>query len=441
MINGRLGLINVEVKNYENLRYDSEKNLFYLISAKLDYSNVKLKFITKNCDGLMIADNKINCDNFIELNISKPLDVIVYKDEETKIYTIQGLDIGLPIININTECCNNISNDWQIADISIYDENKNILINENINIKVRGAVSKNFIKKSYNIKFNKKTSILGMLPGKKWCLLANYQDPTLIKTDVAFFISKKTNLKYTPNGKFVVFILNGKEFGIYYICEKPTIDENRINVNKFNINDLNNSGFLLYADFSKKQFIRTKGNKSIIIKYPKFKDENEEKIVKEYLTNTLNNIEDYLFINEINISECSKYVDIDSLVEYILLAEIISHNDLFASAGLGRNIYMYLNKGKLYFGPIWDLDALTFSSIHSWAALQRIKSNDNNGKQLSPNFINFPINLYTSYNKYIIYNNDFIKMIIHRWNEIKIKLNDINEYIDLLYDKLKIAYI
>ena len=42
------GLINVEVKNYENLRYDSEKNLFYLISARLDYSNLAYIFCLDN---------------------------------------------------------------------------------------------------------------------------------------------------------------------------------------------------------------------------------------------------------------------------------------------------------------------------------------------------------------------------------------------------------
>ena len=63
---------------------------------------------------------------------------------------------------------------------------------------------------------------------KRWCLLANWWDRTLIRNAVAFEISRNTGLAWTPNGKFVELVLNGNHIGNYYLCEQIKVDENRM---------------------------------------------------------------------------------------------------------------------------------------------------------------------------------------------------------------------
>ena len=419
------GLINVEVKNYENLRYDSEKNLFYLISARLDYSNVQLKFITKNCDGLMIADNKINCDNFIELNISKPLDVIVYKDEETKIYTIQGIKIGLPTININVPLNKKIDKESYIKNtsFSLTDEDNVELINCEASIKGQRNITWTYDKKSYIIKFKNKTSLLGMNPGKKWCLLANYKDRAIIRTELGFWISKKSKIKYTPDGRFVEVVFNGKEIGLYYLCEKPVIDENRININTFNADNFDDSGFVIYSNDNGK-LLEVKD--SLGLKYPKIKDTSLIQPVLKYLYDKIDTFE-----KTCTIEELKQIIDIDSLIDYLLIIELIEHNDIFVSNNRIRNFYIQINKGKILLGPLWDLEALTFENGNKWVILKHNKVE----------FCHWgTFNCDSVFIENLRKNKEFIKLVIKRWDSFKSELTGINDYIDSLYNKLEIAY-
>ena len=91
------------------------------------------------------------------------------------------------------------------------------------------------------MKLDNKSEILGMKKHNRWCLLANWMDRTLIRNDVAFEISRRTQLEWTPSGKFVELILNGEHKGNYYLCEQIKVDNNRVNIAK-------DGGFLMECD-------------------------------------------------------------------------------------------------------------------------------------------------------------------------------------------------
>ena len=103
---------------------------------------------------------------------------------------------------------------------------------ENDNIRGRGNTTWEYPKKPYAIKLDKKSAILGMPKHKRWVLLANWMDRTLLRNHVAFEISRRIGLDYTPRGTFVEVILNDKKLGNYYLCEQIKIDENRLNINR-----------------------------------------------------------------------------------------------------------------------------------------------------------------------------------------------------------------
>ena len=141
---------------------------------------------------------------------------------------------GIPRIVIETENHRGINDrETEIpAKLQIWGENASESEVMELTIRGRGNSTWGEPKKPYSIKFKEKQSLLGMAEAKKWVLLANYLDRTLIRNAVAFEITKKTNLEWTPSGKFAEVFLNGKFLGNYFICEKIQIDKNRLNKSK-----------------------------------------------------------------------------------------------------------------------------------------------------------------------------------------------------------------
>lgn len=86
-------------------------------------------------------------------------------------------------------------------------------------------------KNPYNIKLGTSTSLLGMNKAKKWVLLANKFDPTLIRDQIGYDYSKFIGVKYQPICKPVDLYCNQIYMGSYQLSEKVEIKSNRIAVN------------------------------------------------------------------------------------------------------------------------------------------------------------------------------------------------------------------
>ncbi|MDE6527854.1 MAG: CotH kinase family protein, partial [Muribaculaceae bacterium] len=120
-------------------------------------------------------------------------------------------------------------------------------------VKGRGNSTWGMPKKPYAIKLDKKAKVLGMPKHKRWVLLANWKDRTLLRNDVAFEIARQLPaLDWTPRGDFVDVVMNGKFAGNYYLGEQIKVDENRVPVTEMesaNIagNDIT-GGYLLELD-------------------------------------------------------------------------------------------------------------------------------------------------------------------------------------------------
>ena len=118
------------------------------------------------------------------------------------------------------------------GNIRVYENGELTLDKELKQIKGRGnSTWTAYPKKPYNIKFDKKTSLLGMPKAKKWTLLANYFDYSLIHTANAFFFAAGFGLPYTSEYRHVDLYVNGNYLGNYFICESVEIGENRIEIN------------------------------------------------------------------------------------------------------------------------------------------------------------------------------------------------------------------
>ena len=85
-------------------------------------------------------------------------------------------------------------------------------------------------KKPYKLKLDSKASLLGMPAGKTWVLLANYDDKSLLRDQVAFEVGRRVGMAWTPNSRFVELFLNGQYEGNYQLTEEIKIDNNRVNI-------------------------------------------------------------------------------------------------------------------------------------------------------------------------------------------------------------------
>lgn len=85
-------------------------------------------------------------------------------------------------------------------------------------------------KKPYNIKLAASTSLLGMNKAKKWCLLANEGDETLVKNQMTYDFANYIGIKYQPLVKPVDLYVNQQYIGAYNLAEKVEIKSNRIDI-------------------------------------------------------------------------------------------------------------------------------------------------------------------------------------------------------------------
>ena len=100
-------------------------------------------------------------------------------------------------------------------------------------MKVRGNQTAGWRKKGFRIKFDKKRKMMGLNGGsefKKWILLADAKDTTLIRSAAGLYISKQickddSNVwvcDYTP----VTVYLNNEYWGYYYLAEQKEVNAN-----------------------------------------------------------------------------------------------------------------------------------------------------------------------------------------------------------------------
>ena len=186
--------------------------------------------------------------------------------------------------------------------ISVISEKGTNIFFDSMEIKGRGNASWTFPKKPYRLKLYNKASLLGM-PAieKNWTLINNYGDKTLMRNLLAFDLSKKLEMPYTPAGKPVDVFLNGQYKGTYQLCDYLEVASNRVPAEKMSktTTELPNlsGGYFLemdgYAYTEISWFESTKNKIPVTIKYPK--DDEINSTQRNYIVQHFSNLENALF--------------------------------------------------------------------------------------------------------------------------------------------------
>ena len=234
------------------------------------------------------------------------------------------------------------------AQISIIADGEESLLAEVGTIRERGNYSRTFPKKPYRIKFDKKKQVLDApAKAKKWTLINNYGDKTLMRNLLAFELSRRMGMPYTPYGRAVDVMLNGEYKGCYQLCDQVEVHKNRVNITEMTPQDLSGSaltgGYFFeidaYADQEQKWFWSNQGN-PVTIKSP---DEDSIANVQfNYIKNHFSKME----------SQWRTYLDLDTFLRHFLVGELSGNTDTYWS------VFMYKQRDDdiVYTGPVWDFD-------------------------------------------------------------------------------------
>ena len=235
-----------------------------------------------------------------------------------------------------------------VSHFSIVSDHGTRLLSEPGTTRERGNASRGFPKKPYRIKFDKKQQVLDS-PGKakKWTLINNYGDKTLMRNLLAFELSKRLGMPYTPYGTAVDVLLNGEYKGCYQLCDQVQVHQHRVNITEMISSDIFGSalsgGYLIeidaYANQEKSWFNSNKNN-PVTIKSP-----DEDSITtqqKSYIRNYFNTME----------SQWETYLDKNTFLRHFLVGELSGNTDTYWS------VFMYKERDDdlMYTGPVWDFD-------------------------------------------------------------------------------------
>lgn len=347
-----------------------------------------------------------------EVYITSDIFIVEYSNAEGLL-----LETGLPIVMINTPKEIDSKQIWvEDCTIRIIKDGKCSDVYSNVQMKGRGNSTWSYPKKPYAIKLDTKEEVLGMNKHKRWVLLANYVDRTLMRNAVAFRIAEQTGLDYTPSGEFVELIMNGNYKGNYYLAEQIKVDKNRVNIAELDPEAVSGEaltgGYLMELDINYDEAYKFK---STVFDYPwMFKDPDVVNTSQFYfMYNYVAAMEEE--INKIPRSaRYENYLDINSSIDFWFVNELMTNYEITWT----KSIYMAKDiNSKFKMGPVWDFD---------WGTL----------KSLYPQ--NLVINKSLYYEK-LFQDPKFVETLKHRWNMFYGKFQTIPDFIDETARKIYVS--
>ena len=463
----------VRTGNSQKMDYDSKTRTYSLcLPAVTDFSSQQFLFNFEG-DMVSIGDSMLLVGQYNTLDVRKPVTVSVWKYDIHQDYIIKLTNTGLPVVRITTpspRAMNQFRRDtWSIGAINMRVENADGTVDYEGTISMRGRGNgtwhepgtkskdgQTISKRPYAIKLlEEKDKILGMHKHKRWILLANYKDRTLLRNDAAYWLSKHSDFPYTVSGQFVELVWNGVHVGNYYLCEQARIDNHRIDIADPKLDNPLEGGYFMeidtYLNYSKEDskwadkgedqgFWSERFNLPYIFKAP---DENADGslLSKTSLAYTrmykyVTDMEEAIYNAGPDNHTWQDYLDLDRAVDFALIQEITLNHDAYNTWPHEgpHSAFLYKDScGKMCFGPVWDFDYHTF-----------MPTCNQNGKDLAKNWVILSTSAKTSsgkyYFEYLLKDDQFKRALVLRWDKYKNTWrNGLPAYIDQMADYIRVS--
>lgn len=281
--------------------------------------------------------------------------------------------------------------------IVLFDADGKVVCVDGLNrISGRGNSTWAHPKKSYGIRLKNRADLFGMGSADNWILLSNVEDPAYIRNKITYDMAIAAGMEGSPESQYVDLYINHTYHGMYQLCEKVEIDEERVSIanlekeNKRLNKDIQKcghfeeekrkgtvlsrepgdltGGYLLERDVPDKYreeisgFVTDSLGDLYTIKEPAYASEAEV----NYISGLVNAMEKALVssdgINPDTGMSYMDYIDIRSFAQKYVLEELTKNNGAGATSSF---FYKPQDKvsTKLFAGPVWDYDK-AFASIN-----------------------------------------------------------------------------
>lgn len=254
----------------------------------------------------------------------------------------------------------------------------------------RGNQTWTLDKRGYGFKLGEAADLLGMGEAKKWVLLANAFDDSMLRNTIAYTMARRLGLESSPDSEFCDLYLNGTYAGTYQLCEKAEIHENRVDITDLEqANVLANpagltvekvldeetntawttlpqdpkditGGYLLERDYGDKYqeencWFTTEANETFVLRSPANASHSEV----DYIEQTMQRLENAILspdgIDAESGLSYTELLDLDSWVRTFLVDEFTKNE-----GGGASSAWYYKDSDSadsaIYSGPVWDYD-------------------------------------------------------------------------------------
>lgn len=298
--------------------------------------------------------------------------------------------------------------DYTQCNVTVTDDTDTVTVDSKAaGVKVRGNWTTYYEKKPLRIKFDKKQAMLGLNDDpnnpddgkyKNWLLLAMYKDWSMLRDASSFYLAHLLGAYYVSDFRLVDVYINNQYWGVYLLCEQQEVKEGRVTITEpekdytgtdigyflefdgyyYEEADLENFtiDYKPLLDANNRLFPSNKTEKyqnGFTIKSDIYSQE-QNTFIKNYMQNVFNicysaivDEEFYEFNNTFtgiskndsldSYQTISKIIDVDSLVNAYILAELtcdvdIAWSSFFMDVDFGEN-----GSKKLVFEAPWDFDS------------------------------------------------------------------------------------
>ena len=326
----------------------------------------------------------------------------VSRMEATTAEPLPTIGTGLRSVFITTPTGSDIySKDEWTSDctVVITDDNGQVYYRSSeVGVKGRGNSTWSMPKKPYTLKLPEKEDLIGVgAKGKRWVLLANWMDRTLLRHDVSFELARRTSLEWTPSGEFVELFLNGRHLGNYWLGEQIKVGKGRLTADFLIEMDTYYDAQWRFYSYYGYRVNQNAWGMPIGVKEPDDDEMNQELL--DQLKGLVDGVETSIYYT----GDYASRINVSSFIDWYLVHEVTGNEE----PNHPKSSYFYFRDGVMYAGPVWDFDWYTFHPGLTGLCI--------------PNSIYF--------NQLLQYP-EFVSELKAHWAEIKPLWSDIPDYID-----------
>lgn len=269
---------------------------------------------------------------------------------------------NLPHVYIETFGRRSITSkiNYVYATMHYVDEDDIVTTYDSMQIRGRGNSTWNISKKPYRIKFLNKEKFLGKgyANARKWTLMANAGDKTLMRNAITSLMGDFLGIKNNPAHKFVDVTLNDTYIGNYQISDQVEVRPHRVNITEQDYPLTEESditgGYLLEVDGFQDGNCFTTSTYSVPVRIHYPDDEEISSKQNSYIRNYIREFESVLSSSTFDDPEVGyrSMVDTTSLINWFIATEVSGNIDGYYST----YFYKDQNDPHLYWGPLWDYD-------------------------------------------------------------------------------------